>query len=218
MRRIDGAEPRALSTRLESRSNVRSLAAARRDGAADSLPRYFAKCEWKNSPAASSRRSPMRRALPWAGTITRSILPICLQALIEQGRRLDPAAARPERRGRRWLARQAFGALLDNLPKIGTPTGEVNVGSDLARLLNLTDKLAQQRKDQFISTELFVLAADRGQVARSASCCAMPARRRTAIERAIDAMRGGARRSIPPMPRNSVRRWRSTRSISLRVR
>src|ERR1700741_2405915 len=55
-------------------------------------------------------------------------------------------------------------ALLDGLPKVeGTP-GEVHVSNDLNRILNVTDKLAQQRGDQFIASELFVLAAfdDRG--------------------------------------------------------
>src|SRR5215470_4526562 len=49
--------------------------------------------------------------------------------------------------------------LLDGLPKVeGTP-GEIHVSNDLNRVLNVTDKLAQQRGDQFISSELFVLAA-----------------------------------------------------------
>jgi ATP-dependent Clp protease ATP-binding subunit ClpB len=48
---------------------------------------------------------------------------------------------------------------LEGLPKVeGTP-GEVHVSNDLNRVLNVTDKLAQQRGDQFISSELFVLAA-----------------------------------------------------------
>jgi ATP-dependent Clp protease ATP-binding subunit ClpB len=43
----------------------------------------------------------------------------------------------------------------------------VHVSNDLNRLLNVCDKLAQQRKDQYISSELFLLAAveDRGAVA-----------------------------------------------------
>src|SRR6201998_3432967 len=50
-------------------------------------------------------------------------------------------------------------ALLDGLPKVeGTP-GEIHISNDLNRLLNVTDKLAQQRGDQYISSELFVLAA-----------------------------------------------------------
>src|ERR1700716_1820030 len=55
--------------------------------------------------------------------------------------------------------RSELGALLDRLPKVeGTP-GEIHISNDLNKLLNLTDKLAQQRGDQFISSELFVLAA-----------------------------------------------------------
>ena len=50
-------------------------------------------------------------------------------------------------------------ALLEGLPKVeGTP-GDIHVSNDLNRVLNVTDKLAQQRGDQFISSELFVLAA-----------------------------------------------------------
>src|SRR5712691_6134356 len=50
-------------------------------------------------------------------------------------------------------------ALLDGLPKVeGTP-GDIHVSNDLNRVLNVTDKLAQQRGDQFISSELLVLEA-----------------------------------------------------------
>src|ERR1700753_1755225 len=59
--------------------------------------------------------------------------------------------------------------LVDQLPTVqGTP-GDVHVSHDLQRLLNVTDKLAQQRQDQFIASELFVLAAfeDRGGLARA---------------------------------------------------
>src|SRR3990167_3437855 len=56
---------------------------------------------------------------------------------------------------------------LDRLPKVsgGTP-GEIHISNDLNRLLNLTDKIAQQRKDQYIPSELFVLAAleDKGSL------------------------------------------------------
>src|SRR3984957_20723080 len=49
--------------------------------------------------------------------------------------------------------------LLDRLPQVqGTP-GEVHISNDLSRLLNVADKLAQQRKDSYISSELFILAA-----------------------------------------------------------
>jgi ATP-dependent Clp protease ATP-binding subunit ClpB len=80
-------------------------------------------------------------------------------------------------------------AVLDGLPKVeGTP-GEVHVSNDLNRILNVTDKLAQQRGDQFIASELFVLAAfeDRS-LARVFKDAGMV---RGAIEKAIEEVRGG---------------------------
>ena len=79
--------------------------------------------------------------------------------------------------------------LLDGMPKVeGTP-GEIHVSNDLNRVLNVTDKLAQERGDQFISSELFVLAAfeDRA-LARLFKEAGMV---RGAIEKAIEEMRGG---------------------------
>src|SRR5487761_884284 len=55
--------------------------------------------------------------------------------------------------------RSELGAALDRLAKVEGAPGEVHVSSELNRVLNVTDKLAQQRGDQFISSELFVLAA-----------------------------------------------------------
>ncbi|WP_437881806.1 ATP-dependent chaperone ClpB [Pseudomonas sp. LRF_L74] len=55
--------------------------------------------------------------------------------------------------------RQALTKELDQLPKIQNPTGDVNLSQDLARLLNQADRLAQQKGDQFISSELVLLAA-----------------------------------------------------------
>jgi ATP-dependent Clp protease ATP-binding subunit ClpB len=78
---------------------------------------------------------------------------------------------------------------LDALPKVeGTP-GEVHVSNDLNRLLNVTDKLAQQRGDQFISSELFVLAAfdDRNLAKLLKDSGAV----RGALEKAIEEVRGG---------------------------
>src|SRR6516225_9780931 len=86
-------------------------------------------------------------------------------------------------------------ALLDGLPKVeGTP-GEIHISNDLNRILNVTDKLAQQRGDQYISSELFVLAGfeDRalGRVFKEAGMV------RGAIEKAIDEVRGGEKVSDP---------------------
>ena len=55
--------------------------------------------------------------------------------------------------------RKALTKELDQLPKIQNPTGDVNMSQDLARLLNQADRLAQQKGDQFISSELVLLAA-----------------------------------------------------------
>src|ERR1700683_2442098 len=79
--------------------------------------------------------------------------------------------------------------MLDGLPKVeGTP-GEVHVSNDLNRILNVTDKLAQQRGDQFISSELFVLAAfeDRA-LARLFKEAGVV---RGALEQALGEVRGG---------------------------
>ena len=85
---------------------------------------------------------------------------------------------------------------LDRLAKVeGTP-GEVHISNDLNRLLNITDKLAQKRGDQFISSELFVLAAldDKGPLARILRDAGAV---RGAIEKAIDEVRGGERVDDP---------------------
>ena len=47
---------------------------------------------------------------------------------------------------------------LNNLAQVEGGSGDVHISQDLNRLFNKTDKLSQQRKDQFISSELFVLA------------------------------------------------------------
>jgi len=88
------------------------------------------------------------------------------------------------------LLRSQIGEALDHLPTLGQPTGEVHISSDLNRLLNLTDKLAQKRGDKYISSELFVLAAveDKGQlgdILRKAGAS------KSAIEQAIENIRGG---------------------------
>jgi ATP-dependent Clp protease ATP-binding subunit ClpB len=88
------------------------------------------------------------------------------------------------------LLRSQLGEALDRLPTIGEATGDIHISNDLSRLLNLTDKLAQKRNDQFISSELFVLAAieDKGMLGdllRKAGAS------KGALEKAIDNVRGG---------------------------
>jgi ATP-dependent Clp protease ATP-binding subunit ClpB len=55
--------------------------------------------------------------------------------------------------------RSELDGALQRMPKVEGTRGEMHISNDLSRLLNLTDKLAQQRKDQFIPSELFLLAA-----------------------------------------------------------
>src|SRR5690349_6547703 len=81
-------------------------------------------------------------------------------------------------------------ALLDKLPKVEGAAGEIHVSNDLGRLLNVTDKLAQQRGDSFIASELFVLAAleDGGDLGRALKATGAT---REKLEAAIDKLRGG---------------------------
>jgi ATP-dependent Clp protease ATP-binding subunit ClpB len=50
-------------------------------------------------------------------------------------------------------------AILNRLPQVQGISGDIHISRDLDRLLNLADKYAQQRKDGYISSELFALAA-----------------------------------------------------------
>ena len=88
------------------------------------------------------------------------------------------------------LLRSQLGEALDNLPTIGDATGEVHLSNDLSRLLNLTDKIAQQRNDQYIASELFALAAmdDKspiGEMLKKAGAS------KQALEQTIEQVRGG---------------------------
>ena len=88
--------------------------------------------------------------------------------------------------------RSDLAAALERLPKVEGTGGEVMLSNDLNKLLNVTDKLAQQRGDQFISSELFVLAAcdDRGELGRILKADGAT---QAALEKAIEEVRGGAK-------------------------
>ena len=86
--------------------------------------------------------------------------------------------------------RTELNGLVERLPRVeGTP-GDVHVSNDLQRLLNVTDKLAQQHGDQFISSELFVLAAfqDTSALGRALKDAGLT---KSAVEKAIKEVRGG---------------------------
>jgi ATP-dependent Clp protease ATP-binding subunit ClpB len=76
------------------------------------------------------------------------------------------------------------------LPRVEGTGGEVQVGRDLANLLNLTDKQAQKRGDQFIASEMFLLALcdDKGETGRLLKEHGL---QKKALEAAIEAVRGG---------------------------
>jgi len=84
----------------------------------------------------------------------------------------------------------ALKASIDRLPKVEGQGGEITVSRDLNNLLNLTDKEATKRGDQFIASELFLLAltGDKGDTGRIAKEAGL---NRKALEAAIEAVRGG---------------------------
>jgi len=79
---------------------------------------------------------------------------------------------------------------LKNLPQVSGHGGDVSLGRDLNNLLNLTDKEAQKRGDQFIASEMFLLALcdDKNETGRIAKQHGFA---RKSIEAAIMAVRGG---------------------------
>jgi ATP-dependent Clp protease ATP-binding subunit ClpB len=94
------------------------------------------------------------------------------------------------------LLRSRLGDALDQQPRVEGAAGEVHISNELGRLLNVTDKLAQERGDEYISSELFVLAAcdDKGGLGRILADAGVV---RGAVERAIEEIRGGAQVSDP---------------------
>ena len=86
--------------------------------------------------------------------------------------------------------RSQLGIALDSLPRVDGMAGDVQVSNALGRHLNLCDKLAQKRKDQFISSELFVLACFEAG-GRMADLLARSGASKDSIAKAIDAIRGG---------------------------
>jgi ATP-dependent Clp protease ATP-binding subunit ClpB len=87
--------------------------------------------------------------------------------------------------------KQGLGQALDRLPKVeGTP-GEVHISRDLTNLLNVADKDAQKRGDQYIASELFLLAcaADKGDTGKLLKAAGLT---KQSLEKAVEQVRGGA--------------------------
>jgi len=84
----------------------------------------------------------------------------------------------------------ALKSALERLPKVSGTGGDVQVGRELVALLNLADRESQKRGDQFLASEMILLAltedkSDAGRLAREHGLA------RKALESAISAVRGG---------------------------
>ncbi|WP_256645496.1 ATP-dependent chaperone ClpB [Thermomonas paludicola] len=88
------------------------------------------------------------------------------------------------------VLRERLAEALDKLPKVSGQAGNVQAGNDLVRLLNVTDKLAQQRGDAYIASELFLLAGldDAGAAGKALGAAGA---NKAKLEAAIDKLRGG---------------------------
>src|SRR5476651_2135473 len=88
--------------------------------------------------------------------------------------------------------RKALAASLERLPKVSGTGGNVQASREFGAILNLADKEAQKRVDQFISSEMVLLAltedkSDAGKLALENGLV------RKSLEAAIDTVRGGAK-------------------------
>ena len=115
-------------------------------------------------------------------------LHLMLAMLAQEGGSVRPLLARADVDVRRL--RSVLGEALDRLPKVEGDGGEVHLSRDLARLLTAADKLSQARGDQYIASELFVLAAldDKGGLGQILRDCGAA---KDSLEKAIEAVRGG---------------------------
>jgi ATP-dependent Clp protease ATP-binding subunit ClpB len=88
------------------------------------------------------------------------------------------------------LLRSQLGELLEKQPRVEGTNGDLHISNALAKLFNVADKLAQQRRDQFISSELFVLAAmdEKGPLS---DVLLSAGAKKGSISKAVDAIRGG---------------------------
>ena len=87
-------------------------------------------------------------------------------------------------------------AAVERLPKVSGTGGDVQISRDLMNLLNLTEKEAMKRGDEFISTEMLLLALteDRSEAGRLPKNAGLT---RAAIEAAVETVRGGDKADNP---------------------
>jgi ATP-dependent Clp protease ATP-binding subunit ClpB len=113
-----------------------------------------------------------------------------LLALLEQEEG-GAAALVAKAGGNASALKQALREAVARLPKVEGAAGEVHVSRDLAALLNVADKEAQKRGDQYIASEMFLLAtiADKGETSKLLKQAGVT---KGALEKAIEQVRGGA--------------------------
>jgi len=113
---------------------------------------------------------------------------------------LAAIAGQPEGSGRTLLERAgvraaalktAADAAIKRLPQVSGTGGEIQIGRELVNMLNLSEKEALKRGDQYIATEMFLLALteDKGEAGRIVKEAGLT---RPSLEAAIEAVRGGA--------------------------
>ncbi|WP_102505777.1 ATP-dependent chaperone ClpB [Salinivibrio kushneri] len=97
--------------------------------------------------------------------------------------------------------RSSLSELLDRLPQVTGTGGEVQLSNHLGTLFNLCDKISQKRKDKYISSELFVLAAveDKGQLGDLLRSHGLTSQK---VEEAIEKVRGGQQVDDPNAEEN----------------
>ena len=87
--------------------------------------------------------------------------------------------------------RSKLGEQLDHMASVEGAGGDVHLSRDLDRLLNLSDKISQKRKDQYVSSELFVLAVLDDGKNNLAPILIEAGANKAALEQSIDTIRGG---------------------------
>lgn len=111
--------------------------------------------------------------------------------------------------------RSNLGDAIDKLPQVVSGNSDISMSNDLIRILNGCDKFSQKRKDQFITSELFILAAldDQGPLGRILNKANI---KKETLEKAIDNMRGG--KPVEDQNAESVRNSLEKYTIDLTAR
>ena len=113
---------------------------------------------------------------------------VLLAMLAQQGGSIKPLLNQASVKTQQLI--QALQQSLNGMPSVTGVGGDVQISNDLAKLLNLTEKLAQKRNDSFVSSEIFLLAICDSKSQLSTLLQQAGASKKT-IEQAINDVRGG---------------------------